>query len=66
MFSFGIRHILFLSGNSHRNLLTLRRGRISDASTTLQVIKVDHEAHGVDAPEDVDRIEAFMRERNLC
>ena len=31
----------------------------------LQVIKVDHEAHGVDTPEDVDKIESFMRERNL-
>nr|GMC91800.1 3-deoxy-manno-octulosonate cytidylyltransferase, mitochondrial-like [Ipomoea batatas] len=31
----------------------------------LQVIKVDHEAHGVDAPEDVDKIVEFMRERNL-
>nr|GMD01328.1 3-deoxy-manno-octulosonate cytidylyltransferase, mitochondrial [Ipomoea batatas] len=31
----------------------------------IQVIKVDHEAHGVDAPEDVDKIVEFMRERNL-
>lgn len=31
----------------------------------LQVIKVDHEAHGVDTPEDVEKIESFMRERNL-
>lgn len=30
-----------------------------------QVIKVDHEAHGVDTPEDVEKIESFMRERNL-
>lgn len=30
----------------------------------LQVIKVDHEAHGVDTPEDVEKIEALMRERN--
>ncbi|KAK6134606.1 hypothetical protein DH2020_031665 [Rehmannia glutinosa] len=29
------------------------------------VIKVDHEAHGVDVPEDVDKIEHYMRERNL-
>lgn len=31
----------------------------------LQVIKVDHEAHGVDIPEDVEKIETLMRERNL-
>ena len=31
----------------------------------LQVIKVDHEAHGVDIPEDVEKIESYMRERNL-
>ena len=30
-----------------------------------QVIKVDHDAHGVDTPEDVAKIENFMRERNL-
>lgn len=31
----------------------------------LQVIKVDHEAHGVDAPEDVEKIESLMLQRNL-
>ncbi|KAJ0103346.1 hypothetical protein Patl1_04644 [Pistacia atlantica] len=31
----------------------------------MKVIKVDHEAHGVDTPEDVEKIESFMRERNL-
>lgn len=31
----------------------------------LQVIKVDHEAHGVDTPEDVEKIESLMREKNL-
>ncbi|KAJ0044359.1 hypothetical protein Pint_04532 [Pistacia integerrima] len=31
----------------------------------IQVIKVDHEAHGVDTAEDVEKIESFMRERNL-
>lgn len=30
-----------------------------------QVIKVDHDAHGVDTPEDVEKIESLMRERNL-
>ncbi|EXC21738.1 hypothetical protein L484_006451 [Morus notabilis] len=29
------------------------------------VIKVDHEAHGVDTPEDVDKIESLMRQKNL-
>ncbi|KAL6554249.1 hypothetical protein OROMI_019922 [Orobanche minor] len=29
------------------------------------VIKVDHEAHGVDVPEDIDKIEQYMRVRNL-
>jgi len=29
------------------------------------VIKVDHEAHGVDTPEDVGKLESLMRERNL-
>lgn len=31
----------------------------------VQVIKVDHEAHGVDTPEDVEKIEYYMLERNL-
>ncbi|KAJ0103345.1 hypothetical protein Patl1_04647 [Pistacia atlantica] len=31
----------------------------------LQVIKVDHEAHGVDTAEDVEKTEAFMCEKNL-
>ncbi|KAK1275517.1 hypothetical protein QJS04_geneDACA022474 [Acorus gramineus] len=30
-----------------------------------QVIKVDHEAHGVDIPEDVAKIESLMHERNI-
>jgi 3-deoxy-manno-octulosonate cytidylyltransferase (CMP-KDO synthetase) len=30
----------------------------------VQVIKVDHEAHGVDIPEDVEKIETLMREQN--
>ncbi|KAL7592711.1 hypothetical protein Lser_V15G32255 [Lactuca serriola] len=30
-----------------------------------QVIKVDHDAHGVDTPEDVIKIESLMHERNL-
>ena len=31
----------------------------------VQVIKVDHEAHGVDTPDDVEKIESLMRERNM-
>lgn len=30
-----------------------------------QVIKVDHDAHGVDTPEDVEKMEAIMREKNI-
>uniref|UniRef100_A0A7N1A261 Uncharacterized protein n=1 Tax=Kalanchoe fedtschenkoi TaxID=63787 RepID=A0A7N1A261_KALFE len=30
-----------------------------------QVIKVDHEAHGVDTSEDVEKIERYMREKNI-
>jgi CMP-2-keto-3-deoxyoctulosonic acid synthetase len=30
-----------------------------------QVIKVDHEAHGVDTPADIAKIEALMKEKNL-
>lgn len=29
------------------------------------MIKVDHDAHGVDTPEDVEKIEALMRAQNL-
>ena len=29
------------------------------------MIKVDHDAHGVDTPEDVAKIEALMRAQNL-
>lgn len=31
----------------------------------LQVIKVQHDAHGVDTPEDVEKIETLMRQRNI-
>ena len=31
----------------------------------MQVIKVDHEAHGVDILENVEKIESIMREKNL-
>jgi hypothetical protein len=29
------------------------------------LVKVDHDAHGVDAPEDVEKIEALMRPFHL-
>jgi 3-deoxy-manno-octulosonate cytidylyltransferase (CMP-KDO synthetase) len=29
------------------------------------VIKVDHEAHGVDIPEDVEKLETLMREQSF-
>lgn len=31
----------------------------------MQVIKVNHEAHGVDTPEDIEKIESLMRGMNL-
>ena len=33
--------------------------------SNVQVIKVEHEAHGVDVPDDLEKIERYMRERNL-
>nr|GLL16463.1 3-deoxy-manno-octulosonate cytidylyltransferase, mitochondrial [Ipomoea trifida] len=43
----------------------LEQLKILENGYRMKVIKVDHEAHGVDAPEDVDKIVEFMRERNL-
>ncbi|KAF3618512.1 3-deoxy-manno-octulosonate cytidylyltransferase, mitochondrial [Capsicum annuum] len=39
---------------------------LNDSVENHEVIKVDHEAHGVDTPEDVEKIEQFMRDRNLA
>ncbi|KAI5662578.1 hypothetical protein M9H77_21901 [Catharanthus roseus] len=43
----------------------LEQLKVLENGYKMKVIKVDHEAHGVDAPEDVEKIERFMRERNL-
>lgn len=43
----------------------LEQLKVLENGHKMKVIKVDHEAHGVDTPEDVEKIEALMRERNL-
>ncbi|KAK3037943.1 hypothetical protein RJ639_031834 [Escallonia herrerae] len=43
----------------------LEQLKVLENGYKMKVIKVDHEAHGVDIPEDVEKIESFMRERNL-
>ncbi|KAJ0045465.1 hypothetical protein Pint_04504 [Pistacia integerrima] len=43
----------------------LEQLKVIENGYKMKVIKVDHEAHGVDTPEDVEKIESFMRERNL-
>lgn len=43
----------------------LEQLKVLENGYKMKVIKVDHDAHGVDTPEDVEKIESFMRERNL-
>ncbi|CAN0876064.1 3-deoxy-manno-octulosonate cytidylyltransferase, mitochondrial, partial [Linum grandiflorum] len=43
----------------------LEQLKVLENGYKMKVIKVDHEAHGVDAPEDVGKIEALMREHNV-
>lgn len=43
----------------------LEQLKVLENGYKMKVIKVDHEAHGVDAPGDVEKIERLMRERNL-
>ncbi|KAK7257215.1 hypothetical protein RIF29_31019 [Crotalaria pallida] len=43
----------------------LEQLKVLENGYKMKVIKVDHEAHGVDTPEDVPKIESLMRERNL-
>lgn len=43
----------------------LEQLKVLENGYKMKVIKVDHEAHGVDTPEDVEKIEALMRQRNL-
>ncbi|MCO5549961.1 hypothetical protein L7F22_003438 [Adiantum nelumboides] len=43
----------------------LEQLKVLENGYKMKVIKVDHEAHGVDSPEDISKIEALMKERNL-
>lgn len=43
----------------------LEQLRVLENGFKMKVVKVNHEAHGVDAPSDIAKIEAFMRERNI-
>ncbi|KZV51574.1 cmp-2-keto-3-deoctulosonate (cmp-kdo) cytidyltransferase [Dorcoceras hygrometricum] len=43
----------------------LEQLKVLENGYKMKVIKVDHESHGVDVPEDVEKIENYMRERNL-
>lgn len=43
----------------------LEQLKVLENGYKMKVIKVDHEAHGVDTPEDVQKIESYMLERNL-
>ncbi|KAK8643820.1 hypothetical protein V6N13_013097 [Hibiscus sabdariffa] len=43
----------------------LEQLKVLENGYKMKVIKVEHEAHGVDTPEDVEKIESLMRERNM-
>ncbi|KAI3846740.1 hypothetical protein MKX03_028256 [Papaver bracteatum] len=43
----------------------LEQLKVLENGYKMKVIKVDHDAHGVDTPEDVGKLEVIMRERNL-
>ncbi|KAG6600729.1 3-deoxy-manno-octulosonate cytidylyltransferase, mitochondrial, partial [Cucurbita argyrosperma subsp. sororia] len=43
----------------------LEQLKVLEHGYKMKVIKVDHEAHGVDVPGDVEKIESFMNDRNL-
>ncbi|KAI4388144.1 hypothetical protein MLD38_000502 [Melastoma candidum] len=43
----------------------LEQLKILENGYKIKVIKVDHDAHGVDTPEDVKKIESLMVEKNL-
>ncbi|KAJ8616387.1 hypothetical protein MRB53_035759 [Persea americana] len=43
----------------------LEQLKVLENGYKMKVIKVEHEAHGVDIPEDVEKIESLMRERNI-
>lgn len=43
----------------------LEQLKVLENGYKMKVIRVNHDAHGVDAPEDVRKIEDLMRERNI-
>ncbi|WOL14536.1 non-canonical poly(A) RNA polymerase PAPD5 isoform X1 [Canna indica] len=43
----------------------LEQLKVLENGYKMKVIKVNHDAHGVDTPEDVQKIESLMRERNI-
>ncbi|KAL5554579.1 hypothetical protein UlMin_041980 [Ulmus minor] len=43
----------------------LKQLKVLENRYKMKVIMVDHEAHGVDAPEDVEKIKSLMHEKNL-
>ncbi|KAL9366512.1 hypothetical protein Peur_037711 [Populus x canadensis] len=43
----------------------LEQLKVLENGYKMKVIKVDHEAHGVDIPEDVEKIETLMREQSF-
>ncbi|XP_022756729.1 3-deoxy-manno-octulosonate cytidylyltransferase, mitochondrial-like [Durio zibethinus] len=43
----------------------LEQLKVLENGYKMKVIKVAHEAHGFDTPEDVEKIKSLMRERNL-
>ncbi|KAK9674039.1 hypothetical protein RND81_12G206800 [Saponaria officinalis] len=43
----------------------LEQLKVLENGYKMKVIKVEHEAHRVDVPEDVEKIERYMRDRNL-
>ncbi|GAB4849519.1 hypothetical protein Ancab_004313 [Ancistrocladus abbreviatus] len=43
----------------------LEQLKVLENGYKMKVIKVEHEAHGVDVPEDVEKIESYMRESHL-
>lgn len=44
----------------------LEQLKVLENGYKMKVIKVDHDVHGVDIPEDVEKIESYMRERDLA
>ncbi|CAD6332867.1 unnamed protein product [Miscanthus lutarioriparius] len=43
----------------------LEQLKVLENGYRMKVIKVDHDAHGVDSPDDVEKMEALMRARNI-